>query len=941
MLVEKYDFRNIEEKWQNRWASEPSLLEENIRQDKRKFYNLVMFPYPSGGGLHMGHARTYCIGDVMARFKRMRGLNVLHPMGWDAFGMPAENAAIERNLHPADWTYDAINTMEKQQKMLAISYNWDRRFASSDPEYYRWTQWLFLELLEKGLAYRKMAPVNWCPHCQTVLANEQVEEGGCWRCHTLVEKKDLEQWFFRITRYADRLLADLDLLKNWPERVKAMQRNWIGKSEGADVQFSISRGEEKDGLTVFTTRPDTIWGATFIVLAPEHPLVEKLVSAERLAEIRAYVSETRRQSDVERESTESEKTGAFLGAYAMNPANGERIPIWVANYVLMTYGTGAIMAVPAHDERDFAFAVKYGIPIIPVIKRPDGISKSYIISGSTKEGFDQKLYSQGLELKKVQGGLLVTLKSDSEVELFIHIAQEHLLPDYWCDVIGSQWHFIFSDATLKLDSIEHEAEILRRCQTLHPPTKKYRTVMEMLQSNKYYRDLLSHNDYGAMIHSGELTGTPAANAREAATAWLEKKRVGKKAIHYRLRDWLISRQRYWGTPIPVVYCDHCGIVPVRKNDLPVLLPENPPLTGEGGSPLARMQEFVETSCPYCGGPARRETDTMDTFVDSSWYYLRYTSPDSLRNPSDRPFDSERANYWLPVDLYIGGIEHAILHLLYSRFFTKVLYDQVLVNFEEPFRRLFAHGMVTLGGTVMSKSRGNVVSPDETVRQFGADSVRMYSLFISPPEMDAEWTDRGLEGIFRFLNKFWRTSLEFLQEQNGRGSRNQGPEGDSLLLKLHDTIRRVSQDIEERFRLNTAVSALMELVNEWMAYRANVPLARRDNELEQSVLESLCLLLAPFAPHIASEVWERTGKKQDVHQMPWPTYDRSILQKEKAILVIQVNGKLRDRLEVRKGLSREETEKLVLANPQIQKYLVSKTVLRVIIVPDKIANIVVK
>ncbi len=956
MSTERYNFKEIEPKWQKQWAEEPARGEEG----RPKFYNLVMFPYPSGGGLHMGHARTYTIGDVIARFKRMRGFNVLHPMGWDAFGMPAENAAIQRGLHPGFWTNQAIEEIERQQKTLAISYDWDRRFASCQPDYYRWTQWLFIQFFKRGLAYKKKAPVNWCPSCRTVLANEQVEEGGCWRCQTPVVKKDLEQWFFRITAYADRLLADLDLLEEWPERVKTMQRNWIGKSQGALVDFPVEapvdmpaetpspveiEGEinPPEKITVFTTRPDTLWGATFMVLAPEHPLVAKLTSPERRSEVEAYIEQARRQTDVERQSTEKEKTGVWIGAYAVNPVNGEKIPIWIADYVLVTYGTGAIMAVPAHDERDFTFALKYGLPILPVIERNDGLAKSLVWPGSMEEGFRSSLEGEGFPFQsgpvgEAGEGFFVTLRGHEQIDRYLELVRQHLRQGNWNEVLGARWVIVFADEVCPLDSIAADSRILARCKALCPDVEGKRTVMEMVSHHPFYQDILLHADHGLMISSAELTGTSGEEAYAKVTRWLTERGIGKASTNYRLRDWLISRQRYWGAPIPIVYCPLCGIVPVPEEQLPVLLPEDAPLTGEGGSPLEKVPSFVQATCPRCGGPARRETDTMDTFVDSSWYYLRYTCPNALTNPDDRPFDSQAANHWLPVDLYIGGIEHAILHLLYSRFFTKVLADLGLVDFQEPFTKLFTHGMVTLGGSAMSKSRGNVVSPNETIERYGADAARLYPLFISPPEMDAEWSERGLEGIFRFLNKVWRQSLDFLETQAASGN-PWGPREQALRAKTHDTIRRVSQDIEERFRLNTAISAMMELVNAWGDYQA-VTSSERNQAVEMEALETLSLLLAPFAPHIASELWERAGKPGDVHRASWPAWDEAILKMEKAILVIQINGKLRDRLEVQKGLTAEETERLILDSPLVQKFLEGKQVRKVIVVPDKIANIVV-
>ncbi|HEY8449084.1 MAG TPA: leucine--tRNA ligase, partial [Bacillota bacterium] len=694
-----YNFAAIEKKWQERWQ-EQRLDETDVDPERPKFYCLEMYPYPSGA-LHMGHTRVYTIGDVLARFKRMQGYQVLHPMGWDAFGMPAENAAIEHGIHPATWTYDNIRTIRAQMRRMGYSYDWRREVACCHPGYYKWTQWLFLLLYRKGLAYRGKAPVNWCPRCQTVLANEQVENGRCWRCESEVEQRDLEQWFFRITAYAERLLADLDLLEGWPERVRVMQRNWIGRSEGCEIDFPLA---DRDGaIRVFTTRHDTIFGATFMVLAPEHPLTLELARGTAQEEaVREFVERMRKASARMRAEADR-KEGVFTGAYAVNPATGERIPIWTADYVLMGYGTGAIQAVPAHDQRDLDFARRYGLPVRVVIE-PPGAS---------------------------------------------------------------------------LDAA---------------------TLTE------------AYADEGVMVNSGPFDGLPSKEARARIAEWLEQRGIGRRTVTYRLRDWLISRQRYWGAPIPIVYCDRCGIQPVPESELPVLLPDDVELTGEGGSPLARHERFVQARCPNCGGPARRETDTMDTFVDSSWYYYRYCSP----RDDERPFDVEAVRYWLPVDQYIGGIEHAILHLLYSRFITKVLYDEGLVPAPEPFLRLFTNGMVVMHGAKMSKSKGNVVSIEDMVNHYGADTARLYILFAAPPERDFEWSEGGVEGAHRFLQRVWRLvralapRLTARQEERGAGTAATGGDAvertERVRRKLHQTIRKVTDDIDRRLQFNTAVSA---------------------------------------------------------------------------------------------------------------------------------------
>ena len=814
-----YQFTEIEGKWQQRWA-ESGIYRSQARPGRDKFYCLEMFPYPSGR-LHMGHVRNYSLGDVVSRFYRMKGLEVLHPMGWDAFGLPAENAAIKRGVHPADWTYENIAYMRGQMQKLGLSYDWERELATCDPGYYRWTQWLFLLFYKRGLAYKAASRVNWCPGCNTVLANEQVVDGECWRCHSPVEQRYLEQWFLRITEYADRLLQDLDKLERWPERVRVMQRNWIGKSEGAEIDFPIQGLDEK--ITVFTTRPDTLYGVTFMVLAPEHPLVDKMVVGR--PDVAAEIGKLREEVPItERERATAEKVGIPTGVSAINPASGEPVPIWIANYVLMEYGTGAVMGVPAHDQRDFEFARRYGIPIRPVIS-PTGAE----ISGDELEA--------------------------------------------------------------------------------------------------------AYDEPGVMINSGPFDGTPSQEGKMKITRWLEERGVGRAMVQYRLRDWLISRQRYCGCPIPLIYCDQCGIVPVPEKDLPVLLPRSVDFKPGGLSPLLTVEEFVNTTCPQCGGPARRETDTMDTFIDSSWYFLRYACPRDDRQALDR----ETVDFWLPVDQYIGGVEHAVLHLLYSRFFTKVLYDAGLVGFEEPFKELFTQGMVTLGGAAMSKSRGNIVDPEEIIARYGADTARMFILFAAPPERDLEWSESGVEGIYRFLQRVWRLFWDW-QESPDREATKAGPSA-QLRRLIHRTIQRVTQDIQERFQLNTAISAIMELVNGLYEYRAK-PAAEQCGSQIDEALRVLVLLLAPFAPHLAEELWEAQGGTESVHQQRWPQYDPQALVQDEVTVVVQVNGKLRDRLVVPAGLSEEELRQAALAAEGARRFVDGKTPRKVIIVPDKLVNIVV-
>ncbi|MDI3538782.1 MAG: leucyl-tRNA synthetase [Bacillota bacterium] len=824
---DRYDFRKIEAKWQRIWE-EQGIYRVPNRSDRPNYYVLEMFPYPSGA-LHMGHVRNYSIGDVVARFKTMQGYNVLHPMGWDAFGMPAENAAIQHGTHPAEWTRKNIANMKAQQKQLGTSYDWEREVTTCNPDYYRWTQWMFLLMYKRGLAYKKKAPVNWCPSCQTVLANEQVIDGECWRCGTAVTKKDLEQWFFKITDYAERLLEDLSLLSGWPERVRVMQENWIGKSVGARVTFPLVGRE--GGITVFTTRQDTLYGVTFMVLAPEHPLVMELVKGtEREEEVREFVEKCRRQSEIVRAAQDTEKEGLDLGTYCINPLTGEKVPVWVANYVLMEYGTGAVMGVPAHDQRDFEFAKKYGFPIRVVIE-PEG-------------------------------------------------------------------------------------------ETLNAAAMT-----------------AAYAEPGVLVNSGPFTGLPNEEAKEKIAAYLEEKGWGERTVAYKLRDWLVSRQRYWGAPIPIIYCPKCGTVPVPEEDLPVLLPENVKFDPGVISPLAHVPEFVNTTCPRCGAPARRETDTMDTFICSSWYYYRYTDPKNDK----APFSKEAVEAWLPVDQYIGGIEHAVLHLLYSRFFTKVLYDAGLVNCVEPFTNLLTQGMVIKDGAKMSKSKGNVVSPEEIFAKYGADTARLFILFAAPPDKDLEWSDQGVEGAWRFLGRVWRLVManKELFAKKGDGPGDLAREDRDLRRKVHATLKKVTEDISERFNFNTAIAAIMELVNEIYRYQENIPTENQKDFVLREALETLLLMLAPFAPHITEELWHQIGHTESIHCQSWPKWDEEALAAEEITVVVQVNGRLRDRLVVPAGIPESEIEQLALRLEKVQAQLDGKKVVKVINVPGKLVNIVVR
>ncbi len=813
MPEKQYDAQQIELKWQERWK-DSTLFEAEENSSKPKFYVLEMLPYPSGQ-LHIGHLRNYAIGDALARYKRMRGFNVLHPMGWDAFGLPAENAAIANKRDPYEWTMFNIENMKRQHRRMGFSYDWSREIATCDQTYYRWNQWFFLKMYERGLAYRKQALVNWCPECGTVLANEQVVDGCCWRHEsTQVEQRAIEQWFLRITSYADELLASIkDLEAGWPERVLTMQRNWIGRSEGAEIDFKL----EKTGapIRVFTTRVDTIYGATCVILAPEHPLVSELAAGETKAQVKRMIDAraAKGPGDVDKE-------GIFTGQYAVNPYSGEKIPIWIGNFVLMGYGTGAIMAVPAHDQRDFEFCTQYHIAIRPVIRPVDGALAD---AAALKEAFGED---------------------------------------------------------------------------------------------------------GIVENSGPYSGLASEEARRVMSAKAEKEGFGKAAITFRIKDWGISRQRYWGTPIPMIYCPKCGIVPVPEKDLPVVLPLGIPITGKGRSPLEAVPGFMNVKCPKCGEPARRESDTMDTFVDSSWYFYRYCDPHN----SSAPFDTKIISYWFPIDQYIGGIEHAILHLIYSRFWTKVMRDLGLIANNEPVKRMFNQGMVLKDSAKMSKSRGNVVSIDEMVEKFGADTGRLFELFAAPPEKEMDWTDAGANGAYGFLGRVYR----FVTRNAGQGSTEPGEADRRVQRKLHQTVRKVTDDFESRWHFNTSIAALMELMNNLQASEKQISAA-----VMAEVLEKLTLMLEPFAPYLAEELWEEQGRTGPVFKQSWPTYDPELAKEEEAEVVIQVNGKLRGRLFVGFGTPREKLEQLALDDAKIKTLLDGKQVVKVIVVPDKLVNIVVR
>jgi leucyl-tRNA synthetase len=831
-FMSSYEPNSIEAKWQAYWEEHKSFKVERD-SSKEKYYLLEMFPYPSGR-IHMGHVRNYTIGDTLARFKRMQGFNVIHPLGWDAFGMPAENAAIKNNTHPAQWTFENIRTMRKQIKALGLSYDWDREIATCHPGYYKWNQWLFLKFLEKGLAYRKNSTINWCEDCQTVLANEQVVDGCCWRCDNEVLQKQQEGWFFKITDYADRLLEGCKTLSGkWPEQVLTMQKNWVGKSFGAEVDFKVSQSGEV--IKIFTTRPDTLYGAMFMVLAPEHPLTQKLSrGTEQEKTIDAFVQKVKKQDTIVRTSESGEKEGVFTGAYAVNPLTGESIPVWTANFVLMDYGTGAIMSVPAHDQRDLDFARQYHLPVRVVIQ----------------------------------------------------------------------------SETQSLDAD---------------------TMLEAFTSD------------GVMVSSGTFDGLVGQDARRKVCEYLEKEGIGKATINYRLRDWGVSRQRYWGTPIPVIHCSECGIVAVPEDQLPIELPLDVQLGEKGQSPLHSLESFYKTSCPKCGANARRDTDTLDTFVCSSWYFDRYTSP----RLEQAPFSKENNDYWMPVDQYIGGIEHAILHLLYSRFFNLVLNDLGLTQIPEPFAHLLTQGMVIKDGAKMSKSKGNVVDPDEIINTYGADTARIFILFAAPPVKDLEWSDQGVEGCSRFLKRVWRIFGEFVEEIKtvelpGESFASSSPEIKALRRMTHITIRRVTDDIETRMQFNTAISAIMELVNHLFGFKEWWENNKDDTARGalREALETLVLTLSPFAPHITEEMGSQIGFPKTLDQMTWPKYNAVLTQTDEMLIVLQVNGKVRQKLSVESGISNDDLKARALGDEKIQEWTQGKEVKKVIVIPKKLVNIVV-
>ncbi len=940
-MTERYRPAEIEPKWQQAWEAQ-GLHHSNIDPDKRKFYAMTMLPYPSGD-LHIGHWYAMAPSDARARYLRMKGYNVLFPMGFDAFGLPAENAAIQRGVHPQKWTMSNVENMRRQLRSMGAMFDWRREAVTCLPGYYRWSQWFFRKMFDKGLAYRSYAPVDFCPHCNTTLAREQVwgDDRHCERCNTPVIKKELNQWFFKITAYAEELLDFSQI--DWPERVKIMQENWIGRSEGAQVTFEAEGG---DAFEIFTTRPDTLWGATFMVLAPEHPLVDKLVTDECREAVRAYQYQASRQSEIERTAADRDKTGVFIGAYAINPVNGARIPIWIADYVMMIYGTGAIMAVPAHDERDYEFAIKFGLPVIPVIRRPDAVSKSIVYPGTVNDldRLAERLTKAGVAYSRESVGddgdaLFVTLRGERQTQRYLETMWEVIRPGSWNEVVGTRWAFVFAEGIVDYDSVEADRQILSRIQGMCSWAGEFRTTMEMLDSKPFYKDVLFHHEYGTMVHSNQFSGTPGDTAKKAVTAWLKEKGLGDFAVNYRLHDWLISRQRYWGTPIPMLYCDKCGVVPVPYEDLPVVLPEDAVIPKSGENALKYHEGFLNTTCPECGGLATRETDTMDTFMCSSWYQYAYLSPYYKEGepaaPDSMPFDPEEGDYWLPVDQYTGGIEHATMHLIYTRFFTKFMRDIGVVDFDEPMLALYNQGMV-LGedGEKMSKSRGNVIAPDDLVRQYGADVVRTYLMFFARWDLGGPWDSQGIRGSQRFLEDVWNLIVEPVPQTVGKVTEDAVK---GLRRAVHQTIRKVSEDIES-FGFNTAIAALMSLRNEMKAAK-ETPVARTPAWGE--AVGTLLLLMAPFTPHLAEELWHRTGRQESIHLQRWPEWDEAVAAEERITLIVQVNGRVRDRIEVPAGIDDTEAERMARESESVQRYVGDQQIVKVIVVPGKLVNVVVK
>ncbi len=960
--MKKYSPKELEPRWQDKWESD-GIYQATEDPKKPKRYVLEYFPYPSGAAMHVGHVRNYTIGDALARFNRMNGFNVLHPMGWDAFGLPAENYAIKTGTSPRQAVDENTKKFKKQLMQMGFSYDWTREIDSTDPNYYKWTQWFFLLLHKRGLAYQKESLQWWCPVDKTVLANEQVENGRCWRCDSLVEKKPLNQWFFKITEYADRLVEDLEDL-NWTDAIKSMQRNWIGRSIGAEVDFKIKDSSEK--ITVFTTRPDTLFGATFMVLAPEHPLVSKITTSEQKAKVEEYVKKAQAKSDIERQETDREKTGVFTGAYAINPVNNEEIPVWIADYVLFGYGTGAIMAVPAHDERDYEFAQKFELPIVPVIAHEYFDKKTPPIDGKEQQarsaiqiiikhpndekylilkklGWKTEAYSYvngGIEKgEKPVDAALRELKEETGFKNFEEIKQ--VGTTYFVNLFherkGHNLRAQMFTFALQLKDLEHDDISQEEKDTNELVWVTKDELLEKIHgegAKKAFQDFTSGDSNlvteGVMVNSGKYNDMPSDQAREKIIADLAKQGVAAERVNYKIRDWLISRQRYWGAPIPIIHCPKDGAVPVPEKDLPVKLPELKKFepTDDGRSPLANVPEFVNTTCPKCGGVASRETDTMDGFACSSWYFLRFADPHN----AEQAFSKKQADFWLPVDDYIGGAEHAVMHLLYARFWTKVMFDEGLINFTEPFTTLRNQGMILApDGLKMSKSKGNTIEPGGLIDQgYGADSIRIMELFIGPYNQMANWSVEGMGGSFRFLQRVWTLTQEYIEAKENTNNKNQ-----EILVATHQAIKKVSQDLHD-LGFNTAIAALMEFTNELYKIKA------KDNFKSKSwqfAIPTLLQLLAPFAPHITEELWHDLGNKGSIHTSEWPTHDDKYLVADTVTVVVQVNGKVRANIDVPAGADQETAEKAARADENVKKFVTGEPK-KVIFVKDKLLNFVV-
>ncbi len=956
--MKRYNPKEIEPKWQQKWSEDKTYEASDDPSGKPKKYILEFFPYPSGAAMHVGHVRNYTIGDAMSRHARMMGYDVLHPMGWDAFGLPAENYAIKTGISPKQAIAENTGRFKQQLTQMGFGYDWSREFASSDPEYYRWTQWFFLLLHKRGLAYQKESLQWWCPVDKTVLANEQVENGKCWRCGSEVEKKSLKQWFFKITEYAERLEKDLDDV-DWSDSIKAMQRNWIGRSKGAEVVFAMDGSDEK--ITVFTTRADTLFGATFLVLAPEHPLLKTITAPEHRAQVENYLQKTRNKSDIERQETNREKTGVFTGAYAINPVNGEKLPIWTSDYVLVGYGTGAIMAVPAHDERDWAFAQAFKLPVVPVIEPETGTPQenpetrlsivAIVRNPRTNEYLSINWGKLGGNLfigggREANEDIVETAKREIAEETGYRnlklVAQTDRIHHHYFAHSKNVARYI--EAYGLLFDLEDETRDEQRLE----PDEQGKFTVEWLPASAAeavitdelhttcYRLLVKGECYhgeGIMMHSGSYDGLRSSEAREKIVADLEAKHLGKERVNYKMRDWLISRQRYWGAPIPMIHCAKDGVVPVPEDQLPVLLPDMQSYepSGDGRSPLARVPEFVNTTCPICGGPAERETDTMDGFACSSWYPMRFADP---RN-NDRPFDAVKVQRWLPVDYYIGGAEHAVMHLLYIRMWTKVMQDEGLVDFGEPFTGLRNQGMILApDGRKMSKSWGNVIAPDDLIEQgYGADAIRVMELFIGPWNQSANWSVEGMGGSFRFLQRVWALSQDYLTKNEPANP------ADDIAIKqvMHRTIKKVSTDMEA-MGFNTAIAAVMEAVNELYRLKVTVPFGAAP-EAWRWAIESLLLLLAPFVPHITEELWMQLGHTDSIHLAKWPVYEEQYLTSDRMTIVIQINGKVRSQIEVSSSATEEEVTAQAKEDKKAVVYLTNQTPKKTIYVPGKLVNFV--